>query len=181
MPSAHRKVLLRQFSGELLQGYLASTPFVSAGMLDLLGLDGRRLAIPLDRLKSVFFVRDFNLADPLAPERLTRKTFLARPRGEGLWIRLTFRQDGDQIEGLAPSDLSLLDDLLRNSGIQFAPPDTRSNTQRIFVPRQAIADLQILAVVTSPTRRKTLSGLPALEADPQTSLFASTDPHGPRR
>ncbi len=174
MPSAHRKVILRQFSGEVLQGYLSGNSFVSCGDLDLLGLDGRRSAIPLQQLKAAFFVRDFNLGDPLAPERLTRKVFLARPRGDGLWIRITFRQDGDQIEGLAPADLALCDDLALNHGLQFAPPDIRSNTQRIFVPRSSIADLRILAVITSPSRRQPLAvpkGMDPAALTSQASLF----------
>ena len=174
MSSAHRKVILRQFSGELLQGYLSGASFVTSGNLDLLGLDGRRIASPLESLKAVFFVRDFNLGDPLSPERLIRKTFLARPRGDGLWIRLTFRQDGDQLEGLAPSDLTLCDDLALNNGVQFSPPDVRSNTQRVFVPRSSIADLRILAVITSPSRRQAAPTLPRVEAadsSPQASLF----------
>ena len=178
MSSAHRKVILRQFSGELVQGYLSGTCFVCSGSLDLLGLDGRRISLPLERLKAVFFVRDFNLADPFSPERLLRRTFLARPRGDGLWIRLTFRQDGDQIEGLAPSDLSLCDDLTLNSGLQFSPPDTRSNTQRIFVPRSAIAELRILAVITSPSRRQIAPSLPGLES-PELSSQATLFPRSP--
>jgi hypothetical protein len=99
----------------------------------------------------VSFVRDFNLADRTNPERLLRRSFQARPRTEGLQLRLTFH-DGDTLEGLAANDLSLLDTAMEDAGLQMAPPDTRANTQRIYIPRAAIAELQILATI-GPHRR----------------------------
>lgn len=32
------------------------------------------------------------------------------------------------------------------------PPDIRSNTQRLFVPRAAMTQLQVLGVVTTPSK-----------------------------
>src|SRR6185503_4098807 len=149
MSSSRKKVLVRRFSGDSLPGYLPSGGFVHAGAVELLDLGGRILPLPLADIKHISFVRDFNLTDTVNPERLTRRTFLARPRSEGLWIRLTFRTASsppDQLEGLAPIDASILDDLLNDSGLQLTPPDIRSNTQRIYVPRSSITDLQLIAV-----------------------------------
>lgn len=163
MASTHKKVIVRRFVGDVLPGYLPASNFVRNGAISLLDLDGRIIYVALTDVKHVSYVRDFNLTDPLNPERLARKAFLARPRSEGLWVRLTFRQvtataqevrPTDTLEGLAAPDLSFLDDLLTDSGLHLVPPDTRSNTQRIFVPRSAIADFQILAVITTPSRRK---------------------------
>ena len=134
MSSSRKKVLVRRFSGDALPGYLPSGGFVHAGAVELLDLGGRILPLPLTDIKHVSFVRDFNLTDTVNPEHLTRRTFLARPRTEGLWVRLTFRT-GDQLEGLAPTDLSVLDGLIDDGGLFLVPPDTRSNTQRLFVPR----------------------------------------------
>jgi hypothetical protein len=155
MSSSRKKVLVRRFSGDTLPGYLPHVRFVHSGSLDLLDLSGRIISLPLNDIKTVSYVRDFNLSDTVNPERISRKTFLARPRSEGLWVRITFRS-GDQLEGLAPTDLSLLDALTEDAGLFFAPPDTRSNTQRMYVPRAAIAELQLVAVITSPSRRQPL-------------------------
>ena len=57
------------------------------------------------------------------------------------------------IDGLAPSDRSLIDALVDDAGLFLTPPDTRSNTQRIFLPRQAVAELDILAVIKTGSRR----------------------------
>ena len=152
MSGSRKKVIVRRFSGDALPGYLPPGAFVHAGAVELLDLSGHIVPLPLNDIKHICFVRDFNLADVSNPERLTRRTFLARPRSEGLWIRLTFRT-GDIFEGLAPTDLSLLDGLTQDSGLFLAPPDVRSNTQRLYIPRLAITDLQLLAVITSPSRK----------------------------
>lgn len=166
MASTHKKVIVRRLLGDTLPGYLPVSGFVERGALGLLDLNGRINSVLLSDTKYVCYVRDFNLGDATNPERLTRRAFLARPRSDGLWIRLTFRSAGpappdvrapDLIEGLAVSDVSLFDDFLSDLGLFLTPPDTRSNTQRIFIPRSSIADLQVLAVVTSPSRRKIAS------------------------
>ena len=110
--------------------------------------------VPLHEIKTICYVRDFNLSDRTNPERLLRRTFLARPRGEGLWIRITFREDADVLEGLAAPDAALLDGLTADSGVYFSPPDTRTNTQKIYVPRSAIATFQVLSVIGSPLKRR---------------------------
>lgn len=164
MPSSHKKVIVRRFTGDLLPGYLASSQFLelAAGnstalrnedwALPLLDLSGRIIPVRLGEVKMVCYVRDFNLSDTRDPERLTRRSFLARPRGEGLWVRVTFRS-GDLLEGLASTDLAFADDLMADRGVQLVPPDTRTNTQRVYIPRSAMAEFQVLAVVTSRTRQ----------------------------
>jgi hypothetical protein len=159
MPSAHKKVIVRRFTGETLPGYLPLTGFLRnrapQPAIDLLDLSGHVIPLLLSDIKHICYVRDFNLNDTVNPERLTRRTFLAKPRTEGLWLRLTFRS-GDLFEGLAPIDVTLTDDLIHDSGLHLTPPDTRSNTQRIFVPRTSLTELQLLAVITTPSRRKPL-------------------------
>ena len=163
MSSSRKKVLVRRFSGDAVPGYLSGAGFVQAGAVELLDLGGRIVALPLNDVKHISFVRDFNLTDAVNPERLTRRTFLARPRTEGLWVRLTFRT-GDQLEGLAATDLSILDGLIEDGGVFLIPPDTRSNTQRLFIPRTAITELQLLAVITTPSKKQPLADRPAKES-----------------
>jgi hypothetical protein len=162
MSTSRKKVIVRRFSGDTLPGYLPHATFVKNQSLDLLDLSGRILSLPLNDIKTVSYVRDFNLSDPVNPERLTRRTFLARPRSEGLWVRMTFRS-GDLMEGLAPTDRTLLDALVDDAGLFLTPPDTRSNTQRLYVPRAALTELQLLAVITTPSRRQPLPGKPSKE------------------
>ena len=154
MAPSRKKVILRRLDNSHLPAYLPAsgllTPDASA-TLDLIDLAGRIVPLPLDEVKLISYVRDFNLDDPTNPERLTRTTFLSRPRAEGLWIRITFPA-GDQLEGLAPLDTALLDALTIDAGLYLTPPDDRTNTHRVFVPRAAIAAFQVLAVITTPSR-----------------------------
>ena len=113
------------------------------------------------RLKWACFVRDFNSGEPSNPERLLRTTFSGRPRLAGLWLRMTLT-DETVLEGMAANDLTLLDP----GGLLLTPPDTRSNTQRIFLPRTSIAELSVVAVIgataASPDQAQTAaSGSPA--------------------
>jgi hypothetical protein len=187
MSSAHKKVIVRRLLGDTLPGYLPLSGFVRLRglekdrVVDLLDLSGRVLQIALSEIKHICYVRDFNLNDPISPERLTRRTFLARPRTEGLWLRLSFRgqttpsTEPEQFEGLAPLDATLLDDILNDAGLFLIPPDIRSNTQRIYIPRSSIAELQLLAVITTPSRKKPLPG--AAAATLQEDLFRSLPPN----
>ena len=196
MSNARKKVLVRRFTGDILPGYLPPSGFVRSHSpmhaVDLLDLSGRILEIALKEIKTISFVRDFNLADNLNPERLTRRTFLSRPRNEGLWLRITFRpsdprsekrvdSDPDLLEGLADTSLTFLDSLIEDSGISISPPDIRSNTQRIFVPRSAIADLQLLAVITTPSRKPVpVKTAEQLRKELQESLFEAPTPANTR-
>ena len=53
--------------------------------------------------------------------------------------------DGDELEGIAANDRSLIS----GAGLLLTPPDTRSNTQRIYVPRQAIQTLEVVGLIGS--------------------------------
>ena len=167
MSSAHKKVIVRRFTGETLPGYLPLSAFVRNRGIELLDLTGRVIPLLLNDIRHICYVRDFNLHDTVNPERLTRRTFLARPRTEGLWLRMTFRGGGEVFEGLAPTDIALLDDLINDAGLHVTPPDTRSNTQRVYVPRSSLTELQLLAVITTPSRRKPLpaASVPSMQED----------------
>jgi len=175
MSNTRKKVIVRRFSGDTLSGYLPLAGFVRNSSVDLLDLAGRNLTLPLSDIKTISYVRDFNLADTQNPERLSRRTFLARPRTEGLWLRLTFRM-GDQLEGLAPADRSLLDGLCDDAGLFLTPPDTRSNTQRMYVPRAAITEVVLLAVITTPSRRPAPADRPTKESLQEDLFHLPLDP-----
>jgi hypothetical protein len=147
MPSTHKKVIVRKLDRDSVSGHVAPSNFVREGKLELLNTSGNVIAIDLRDIKSVHFVREFGDSDSLL-----RKTFPSRPRTEGLWVRLKFK-DNEVLEGMMPNDLSLT----TAEGFLINPPDLRSNTQRIFVPRGALDSLTVLAVIGA-TRRKRKGG-----------------------
>jgi hypothetical protein len=148
MPVSRKKVIVRKFNREWLSGYLPPSDFVVARQIEMLDLAGKLISVPIGEVKWVCFVRDFQSGDAQQPERLLHKTFATRPRSQGLWIRARLN-DNDLIEGLAQNDLTLIE----GQGLLLIPPDTRSNTQRIFLPRQAIAEMDVLAVIKTGLRR----------------------------
>src|SRR5207302_9952139 len=121
MPSTHKKVIVRKVDRDTVNGHVAPSHFVRDGKLELLNTSGNVVAIDLTDIKCVFFVREFGDSDSLS-----RKTFTTRPRSEGLWVRIKFR-DGEVLEGLMPNDLSLT----TAEGFLINPPDLRSNVQRL--------------------------------------------------
>jgi hypothetical protein len=170
MAQGQKKVVVRRFEGAVAWGYLPQEGLVRSGEVDLLAADGRNNSIPLNEIKLIAYVRDFNLDDPVNPERLLRKTFAARPRGDGLWLRASFL-DGDLIEGLADFGLPLLDTAMADGGLFLTPPDQRGNTLRLFIPRAALRSLEVLGWVTAPSRRLAAPAAARPRDEPQAGLF----------
>jgi len=145
MPSTHKKVVVRKMDRDSINGYVAPANFVHEGKLELLNTAGNVVSIDLRDIKGVYFVREFG--DSESP---SRKTFTSRPRTEGLWVRIRFK-DNEVMEGMMPNDL------MQNTsdGYLINPPDLRSKTQRILVPRPALESLIVLAVIGATRRRRT--------------------------
>ena len=143
-PSTNKKTLIQRFDRENLVGYLNPGSYLQPRGVELLNLSGVLLQVPYDEIKSVSFVREFEAPDPQE-----RRTFSTRPKSPGLWVRMRFK-DNDQMEGLLANNLLLLEAF----GFSFTPPDASSNIQRVFVPKQAVAEFEVLAVVGSPYRKE---------------------------
>ena len=141
--STHKKVIVVLADRKPLRGYVNPGRLGQTDPVDLLTPDGEHQEIPLAKIRSIYFVRDFS--DEFEPER---KAFLSRPKLDGLWVRLRYT-DGETLEGLTPNDLiSLLD-----NGVQITPPDLNSTTDRIFVPRSALSEITVLGVVGIARRK----------------------------
>jgi hypothetical protein len=149
MGSLRKPVIVRKFSRDWCAGYAGSTFGQDAAELEILDPTGKVLRMAWEQVKWVCYVRDFPAGDSANPERLLHKRFSIRPRTAGLWLRMTLT-DGEELEGLAANDRSLLE----GAGLLLTPPDTRSNTQRIYVPRLAIQALEVLGLIGIPGRRR---------------------------
>ncbi len=82
-----------------LRGYLNPGRLGQADPVDLLTPEGEHIEVPLGRVRSIYFVREFS--DEFEPER---KAFLSRPKLDGLWVKLRYN-DGETLEGVVPNDL----------------------------------------------------------------------------
>jgi hypothetical protein len=163
MSSSRKKAIFRKFSRDWLAGYLPAAEFAHAGQVEMLDLDGKVVQVAVEDLKWICYVRDFNSGEINNPERMVRKTFGGRPRGEGLFVRVRLK-DGDLLEGLAGNDVSLV----ASDGLFLTPPDLRSNTQRVWLPRTSIEELEVVAVIGAAKKRAAEA---AEEAPAQEKLF----------
>ena len=138
-------MIVERFDRERLKGHINPQTWLLADGLELLLTDGSVVRVPYAEAKVVNFVRDL---DADAPSR-ERRIFTTRPKTEGLWIRMLFR-DGDYLDGLLANNLLGLS----SQGFTVMPPEPTANNQRIFVPKAALSDLKVLGVIGSPLRRR---------------------------
>ena len=155
--STAKKVIVRRFDRETLTGFVNPYSYLQPANIEVLRPDGTLVQLPYAEVKSVSFVKDFD-GDPD-----TRRVFLARPKLEGLWVRMVFT-DGDTLDGIMSNNLLSWD----ISGFTITPPEPDSNNQRIFVPRQALRTMQVLGVVGSPLHAKRKKAGPSTD---QPTLF----------
>jgi hypothetical protein len=155
--STAKKVVVRRFDRENLTGFVNVFSYLQPNAVEILKPDGTLVLLPYDEVKSVCFVKDFET------ETETGKIFMTRPKLEGVWVRMLFR-DGEVLDGIMPNNLLAWD----ITGFTVTPPEPDSNNQRIFVPRSALQNIQVLGVVGSPLRAKRKK---AGQASDQPTLF----------
>lgn len=177
MSTARKPVIVRKLTRDWCAGYAAADPVSGATDLELLDTSGKLLRIAWNDVKWVCYVRELATAEGSShlsgqyaanPERLLRRRFSSRPRITGVWLRIIL-SDGDELEGIAGNDRSLVD----GAGLLLTPPDTRSNTQRVFVPRSSIRELTVLGVMNPSTAVRPSTGL-------QPELFEPESPENDR-
>jgi hypothetical protein len=166
MASQRKAVIVRKFSRDWNAGYAGVSFGQDTPELEILDLGGKVLRVAWEQVKWVCYVRDFpSQSESANPERLLHKRFSIRPRTAGVWLRMTL-QDGEELEGLAANDRSLVE----GAGLLLTPPDTRSNTQRIYVPRAAIQTLEVVGLIGAGTKKPPATRHPATD---QPDLFPS--------
>jgi hypothetical protein len=146
--STTKKATIRRYDRESLEGYLNPVSFLQPTGVELLSTNGNILTVPYGEIKAIAFVREFG-GDPV-PDR---RVFNTRPKMEGLWISLEFR-DGEVLEGVIPNNLLQLE----SYGFTVIPPDSFGNNQRYFVPRVSLRSVEVLGVVGSPLKRRKSRG-----------------------
>lgn len=171
MSASRKKAIFRKNSRDWVAGYLPASGFVHEGQVEMLDLDGKVLSLAAADLKWICYVRDFNSGELNNPERLVRKTFAGRPRGDGLFVRAKL-SDGDTIEGLAANDASLVG----SDGLFLTPPDLRSNTQRLWIPKTSIEELEVVAVIGAAKRKPVAPEKPKVPAEQEELFQGNSEP-----
>ena len=139
-------MFLVRFERETLAGFVQTPGGFGPEAVELLTPEGTALSVPYSEIKVVCFVRDFESGETWREHR----AFATRPKSAGLWVRLRFR-DGDSIEGILANNLLVMEP----TGFSIVPPDPSFQNQRIFAPKAALTEVQVLGVVGSALRRRT--------------------------
>jgi hypothetical protein len=128
-----QKVVVRYRDGRILRGYTSDFN-VSRPQLHLSSapVANDALIVPLNQLKALFFVRDFD-GDPAYQEQ---KTF--GDRAQGRKLEVTF-EDGEVLVG---STLSYRAD---GHGFVVHPADSKANNLRVFVSSSAVRHVRFLS------------------------------------
>jgi hypothetical protein len=159
--STLKKVVVLLLDRRAVRGYLNPAGLGRADNIEVLTLEGEQESVRLADIKSVYFVREFK--DPFESER---KTFLSRPKLDGLWVRLRFRDD-DSMEGIVANNLL---DLL-DTGVRLTPPDLHGNVLHMFIPRTSLAEMKVLGVVGVARRSARATRDIGAVIDAQSKLF----------
>ncbi len=144
------KVVARLRDGKTLKGYLeepleldfdALLVDVHSALPAEIGLriadSGKKLAVPLDSLKALFFVKSFEGRK----EYSEVKFFEKNPPIKGLWVRIRFYDD-EHLEGVVKNSV----DFLVEPGFYLKPPDPLSNNEILYVVKESLADFRVLGV-----------------------------------
>jgi hypothetical protein len=138
--TTNKKVFVTRFERESVQGFVQTPGGFTDDSVELLTPGGTLLRFPYSEVKAVCFVRDFDGGDTWREHR----SFASRPKAPGLWVRLVFL-DNDSTEGMLANNLMLLEP----HGFFITPPDPSFQNQRIFVPRVALKEVQVVGVIGS--------------------------------
>ena len=136
-------MIVRRFDRESVSGFVNPFSYLQAQAIEILKPDGALALLPYPEVRSVAFVKDFEDGGD------ARRVFLTRPKLEGLWVRMVFR-DGEVMDGILPNNLLVWE----GAGFTVTPPEPDGNNQKVFVPREALRSIQVLGVVGSPLRVK---------------------------
>lgn len=161
--STSKKVLVSRFDRDTLSGFVIPQTYLSEASIELLTAGGSVQRVPYAEVKLVCFVRDWGQGEPSRELRV----FTSRPKMEGLWMRMTFR-DGEVMDGILANNLLLLE----STGFSVIPPDPSFQNQRIFVPKVALTSLSVLGVVGTPLRHLR-KAKPVEKEEQQIRLFDS--------
>lgn len=168
--STRKRVVIRKLDKGLVKGFMDPNGYLAAEV-EVLDREGRLIQVPLAEIKGIFFVRDFEGN----PDRAERKIFRSRPRLAGLWVRMTFK-DTEVLEAILPNSLLEIDPV----GYLVTPPDVYSNNLRIFIPRTALTEMEVLGVITDGVVRRmsqrAAQARVAATLEQQFGLFGTTNP-----
>jgi len=134
--AGRHKLIARLKSGKSLKGYLKSQS-IARGQLHLTTFEGQEITVDIEKLKAVFFVRDFQGNKSYFENKLLRED----PERIGLRARVRF-DDNETMEGVVENSL----ELLQGPGFFFWPADHSANNLLVYVVKSALLGFKVLGL-----------------------------------
>jgi len=162
--STAKRLILYRFDRQPSEALVHADAYLLAAGVELMSSDGNLQVIEYKDIKALCFAAEG------APTDLFREqtTFNRRPKTPGLWTSFKLR-DGDILEGVLPHNLLEWP----THGYLLIPPRSNSYRQRVFLPRQAVAETVLRGTIGNKGLRgaKTAKKSDPPEAERQLSMF----------
>jgi hypothetical protein len=131
--SALQKMVVRTRDGEVIPGF--ANPDGINNTLKIITQQGKEQTFSIDKLKAIFFVKDFQGN----PEYDEIKFLSKQAISSMIWARVEFF-DGEVLEGKIPNNM----ELLSSPGFYLSPSDQDTNNKRVYVVKSALKTFIIL-------------------------------------
>jgi len=134
--STLHKVIVRTRDGEVIPGFANQDRIRNT--LKIITQQGNEQTFNLDKLKAVFFVKDFQGN----PEYDEIKFLNKQSVSSMIWVRVEFF-DGEVLEGKILNNM----ELICSPGFYLSPSDQDTNNKRVYVIKSSLKNFIILCPV----------------------------------
>ncbi len=134
--SSLHKVIVRTRDGEVIPGFANQDRVKKT--LKIITQRGKERTFSLDKLKAVFFVKDFQGN----PEYDEIKFLNKQTVSSMIWVRVEFF-DGEVLEGKISNNM----DLICSPGFYLSPSDQDTNNKRVYVIKSSLENFTVLCPV----------------------------------
>ena len=131
--SSLQKVVVRTRDGEVIPGFANQDRIKNT--LKIITQQGKEQTFSMDKLKAVFFVKDFQGN----PEYDEIKFLTKQIVSSMIWVRVEYF-DGEVLEGKSPNNM----ELICSPGFYLSPSDQDTNNKRVYVIKSALKNFTVL-------------------------------------
>ncbi len=135
--SSLQKVIVRTRDGEVIPGF-ANQDRINKKTLKVITQQGKEQTFSIDKLKAVFFVKDFQGN----PEYDEIKFLNKQSVSSMIWVRVEFF-DGEVLEGKIANNM----ELICSPGFYLSPSDQDTNNKRVYVIKSSLKNFTVLCPV----------------------------------
>ena len=134
--SSLQKVIVRTRDGTVIPGFANEDRIKKT--LTIINQQGKEETFSMDKLKAVFFVKDFQGN----PEYDEIKFLNKQSVSSMIWVRVEFF-DGEVLEGKILNTM----ELLSSPGFYLSPSDQDTNNKRVYVVKSSLKNFTVLCPV----------------------------------